>query len=315
MTTPKPPKPPRRDQPSPAARRRGVFNRGRDIEVVGTSRNWFGDAYHYLLLTPWWGSVAFIVGMLLVSNLLFALAYLVTDSIEASNGRFSDAFFFSVQTMGTIGYGVMHPKGIVGNALMTSESFLSVLLVALATGLTFAKFSRPRARLLFSRTATIQPMNGVPTLGFRVANERGNHVADAQLRVALMRSETTTEGQTMLRMHDLVLARDRSPAFQRTWAVMHTIDEKSPLYGKTPEQLAAEQTEIIVTLTGIDDTTGQLIQARHSYLDEEIRWGARHVDVIGRSEQGKFRLDYSKFHDAAPTKPTETFPYPREGDS
>jgi len=163
---------------------------------------------------------------------------------------------------------------------------------------------------LFSRTAVIHPMDGIPTLGFRVANERGNHVADAQMRVAIMRSETTVEGHAMLRMRDLVLVRDRSPAFQRTWAVMHPIDEKSPLYGKTPEDLAKDQTELIVTLTGIDDTTGQMIQARHAYVDDEIQWGARHVDVLGRAENGKIRLDYSKFHETKPTKPTETFPYP-----
>jgi inward rectifier potassium channel len=298
-----------------AKRRSSVFNRGRDIEVVGGARHWLGDAYHWLLDLRWWASVAFIIGLLLVANLVFAVAYLATDSIESSGGTFLDAFFFSVQTMGTIGYGVMHPRGVAGNVLMTAESFVSVLVVALATGLTFAKFSRPSARILFSKVAVIHPMEGVPTLAFRVANERGNHVADAQMRVAIMRSETTREGHTMLRMHDLVLVRDRSPAFQRTWAVMHVIDEKSPLYGKTPHQLDADQTEIIVTLTGLDATTGQTIQARHAYLDDEIVWGARHVDVLSRTEKGKIRLDYSKFHDTKPTKPTETFPYPRESDS
>ena len=295
-------------------RRRSVFNRGRDVEVVGGSRHFIGDAYHYLLMNPWWASVALIVGMLLVSNVVFALAYLATDSIEASHGGFADAFFFSVQTMGTIGYGVMHPRGMVGNVLMTMESFVSVLLVALATGLTFAKFSRPTGRILFSKVAVIHPMDGVPTLMFRVANERGNHVADAQMRVAVMRQETSSEGHGMLRMRDLILARDRSPAFQRTWAAMHTIDEKSPLHGKTPKDLAADQTEIIVTLTGIDETTGQTIQARHAYLDDEIRWGARHKDVLGRNDEGKLRLDYSRFHDTEPTKPTEAFPYSHGGE-
>ena len=301
-------------KPTPT-RRRSVFNRGRDIEIVGGDRHWLGDAYHNLLDAPWWASLALIVSMLLVTNILFAFAYLETDSIEAAHGTFADAFFFSVQTMGTIGYGVMHPRGTVGNLLMTAESFLSVLVVALATGLTFAKFSRPRARILFSRVAVIHPMDGLPTLGFRVANERGNHVADAQMRVAVMRYETTSEGHGMLRMHDLVLTRDRSPAFQRTWAVMHAIDEKSPLHGKTPDDLARDQTELIVTLTGIDETTGQTIQARHAYLDDEIHWGARHVDVLGRNETGRIRLDYSKFHDTHATKPTESFPYPKAKDA
>src|SRR5262249_22633364 len=156
------------------------------------------------------------------------------------------------------------------NALMVAESVVGLIVTALATGLVFAKFSLTQARVAFSRHVTISPVDGVPTLSFRVGNERGNTIVDAMVRVALVRTETTVEGVLFYRMYDLHLVRERSPAVSRSWNVFHRIDEGSKLYGATPESLKKEETELIVTIIGIDDTSLQPVHARHRYIDDEI---------------------------------------------
>src|SRR5262249_25294121 len=163
----------------------------------------------------------------LLLNAVFACLYLAIGGVgNAKPGSFADVFFFSVQTMGTIGYGQMFPQSFLANCLVVVEAVLGLLVTAVATGLGFTKFSQSTARILFSRHVTITPWDGVPTLMFRVSNERGNQIIEAQLRVVLIRTEKTREGVTFYRMVDLPLTRDRSPAFTRSWSCMHVIDDK-----------------------------------------------------------------------------------------
>ena len=224
---------------------------------------------------------------------------------------FWDAFCFSVQTMGTIGYGAMYPTSMAANVVMITESVVSLLVTALATGLVFAKFSRSSARVAFSKHAVVGPMDGVPTLMIRVGNERGNAILEATIRVALMRTEHLKEGTIFYRMTDLVLTRDRSPAMSRSWTVLHPIDDKSPLFRCTPESVARDELEILVNLVGTDDTSLQPVHARRRYLDKEILWGARHADVLSEDDAGNIVMDVRKFHEVTATAPIDGFPYPR----
>lgn len=283
-----------------------------EIRVVGGGRAPLRDFYHALLRLPWWVTFAAITAVFLVANALFATAYLLAGGIaHARPGSFTDAFFFSVQTMGTIGYGTMYPERTAANVLVVAESLTGLTLTALMTGLVFSKFSRPTARMSFTRQAVITPVNGVPTLTFRLGNDRGNRIVDAHIQLALIRSEQLAEGRTFYRTVDLPLTRGHALSLQRSWSVLHVIDEKSPLLGETPESLLQTEAELHVMVVGLDDITMQSVHASHVYYGRHILWGARHVDVLTEAADGALVLDLHKFHDTEPTQPTATFPYPR----
>jgi inward rectifier potassium channel len=180
---------------------------------------------------------------------------------------------------------------------------LSMLFLAVVTGLVFAKFSRPRARVAFSRVAVVAPRNGVPTLMFRVANERANHIVEAQLRVTLMSNEVTQEGERLRRMTDVPLLRSHSSAFVLTWTAMHALNEESPLFGTTAQRLEEQQAEILVTFTGYDATLAQTIHARYSYVAAEVHFDARFADIIQVLPDGKRRIDFNRFHLTEPLEP------------
>jgi inward rectifier potassium channel len=216
-----------------------------------------------------------------------------------------------VQTMGTIGYGAMYPDTRVANVLVVGESLVGLLLTALATGLVFAKFSLSRARVVFTRTAVIAPMNGAPTLMFRFGNERGNQIVNAHIQVVLMRTERTAEGGTFYRSYDLKLVRDRALSLSRSWSAMHVIDRDSPLHGQTPESILAQEVELHVMVLGTDDTTMQGIHASHRYFAPHIHWGMRFVDILSETADGNMLLDLRRFHETQPVEPTSDFPYPR----
>jgi len=282
------------------------------VTVIGAPRQRLRDVYYQFLRVSWWWAIGWIVASYLALNALFALAYLYLGGVSNARARsFWDAFCFSVQTMGTIGYGAMYPTSVAANVVMISESVVSLLVTALATGLVFAKFSRSSARVAFSKHAVIGPMDGVPTLMIRVGNERGNAILEATIRVAFMRTEHPKEGGVFYRMTDLKLTRDRSPAMSRSWTVLHPIDADSPLKGATPESAAKDEVEILVNLVGTDDTSLQPVHARRTYLDKEILWGARHADVLSEDAQGNLVLDVREFHHVEPTAPIDGFPYPR----
>lgn len=273
------------------------------------------DFYHMLLQWPWWVDLLGLAVIFLVINFLFALAYTAVGGIGGARpGSIADHFFFSVQTMGTIGYGVMHPLTAQAETLVTCEVIVGISMVALASGLLFAKFSVPRARMHFAEFATISPFDGRPTLMFRLGNERASQVIEATVRVVMLRTEHTQEGVVYYRMRDLVLERERSPALARSWTVIHPIDSASPLAGAAPETLARDEVEFIVTVVGIDETSAQSLHARHTYDHSEVRWGYRHADMLSELPDGRLRLDMREFHRLVATKPTPTFAYPR-GDS
>jgi len=280
------------------------------VVAIGLRSPWLGDLYHRLLTLPWW---AFLLGLAVVYlglNILFAGLYLLGNGSIASArpGVFSDAFFFSVETISTIGYGQMSPATLYGNLVMTVEALFGLTLLAGAAGLVFARFSRPTARVMFSKVAVVAPYNGVPTLSFRLANERRNQILEAQVSATLVRDERTTEGEWMRRFYDLQLARRRSPIFAMTFTVMHPIDPASPLWKATAASLAAEGAEIVVTVTGLDETMSQAVHARTSYLAHEVLWDHRFADVFTQTRDGRLAVDYRLFHDTEPLRPPAPSP-------
>lgn len=279
------------------------------IVIIGEESRPLSDLYHAFLIRPWrWVLGAIAVGFLVV-NVIFAILFAIVGGVAGAGGWLDD-FFFSVETMGTIGYGSMFPATRAANALMVAESVTSLIVTALATGLVFAKFSRSTARMRFSKHVCLAPINGVPTLTLRIGNQRGNAIVEATIHVTLSRTEITDEGERFFRQYDLPLTRDRAPAMTRTWTVMHPITEWSMLKDATPESLAAVEAEILVSVTGIDDTSMQNVHARTSYDHTDLRWGMRLADLL--SEQGgDFIVDLTRFDDVVPTAPTASFPYPR----
>ncbi len=283
-----------------------------EFDVVGANHQVWNDPYDLLLRTPWWVGASVMVTAFLVINALFAVAYGVTGGVHGARATsLVDGFFFSVQTLGTLGYGAMYPVTTAAHILVTLEVMLGVFILALATGVIFSKFSSVRARVQFARDAVVAPWNGVPTLMLRLGNERRSRVIDASIRLVLMRSERTLEGVDFYRMVDLDLERSRNPSLSRSWTVMHKITKTSPLFGATPESLAALEAEIVLTLTGLDETSAQTLHANGRYTHEQIRWGARHADILSELPDGRLRLDLTRFHETVPTTRTADFPYPR----
>jgi inward rectifier potassium channel len=269
------------------------------VVAIGLPTGWVGDLYHYSIALPWTGFLAGLCLVYLGLNCLFALLYLLGDSaiLNARPGALSDAFFFSVETLSTIGYGQMSPATLYGNIVMTAEALTGVMLLAVAAGLMFARFSRPNARVVFSKVAVVAPFNGVPTLSLRLANARRNQILDAQVSVTFIRDERTIEGDWIRRFYDLQLARQRSPIFAMTFTAMHAIDAASPLYNANAASLAAAGAELVVTVTAVDETTSQIVHARTSYLAHEILWDHRFADVFTQTADGRLAIDYRRFHD------------------
>lgn len=285
---------------------------GYEVRVVGAPPVPLRDFYHTVLRLSWTRTMLLVAAGYLVINAIFALLFFVVGGIaNARPGSLADDFFFSVQTMGTIGYGAMYPSSLGAEWLVVMESTVSLVITALATGLIFAKFSRPNARLMFSREATIAPMNGVPTLSFRISNQRANRIAEAHIRLVLVRTERTDEGKTFYRMIDLGLTREYVPSLSRSWTVLHPIDASSPFWGQTPASLHEQEVEVMVSVSGTDDIWMQNIHATYRYFDWEILWGKRHVDILS-AESEPLILDLRKFHDVESTKPSTAFPYPEE---
>lgn len=281
------------------------------IVVVGASAHPLRDAYHSVLRMRWSAALGVIATIFLFANGVFAVGYLATGGIVgARGGSFRDAFFFSVQTMGTVGYGAMYPSSTAANLLVVAESVVGVILTALATGIVFARFSQSSGMLIFTSHACIAPMDGVPTLMLRVGNDRASTIFEATIRLVLTKTDRTMEGVVFYRMVDLPLTRDRSPALNRSWTVMHPIDETSPLYGLSPDTCEANEVEILASVVGTDDTSLQPVHARKRYQSKDVLWGFRLADVLSERPDRMLQLDVTKFDEVVPARPTDAFPYP-----
>ncbi len=269
------------------------------IDTRGLVRDRIGDSYHTLLTTSWPRLIALLALAWLLTNVVFALLFLAggDDIRHATPGSFLDAFFFTVQTSATIGYGEMLPATLYAHLLVTVVSFVSILQNAMAAGLMFAKFARPTARILFSSRPVVFARDGCNILQFRLANARQNQVVEGRVRLSLARDTVESDGERMRKILDLKLVRADSPVFALTFLAQHVIDEQSPLWGETPESFAAAEGQLIVTFTGIDESFNAPIHARHSYSWRHLAWGWRYVDIISRQPSGRRMLDLGVFND------------------
>ncbi len=273
-----------------------------EIQGLGEWQNYWRDPYHLLLMLPWRLFFLLLTAAYGIVNALFALAYLAQPgAIEnAELGSFADAFFFSVQTLGAIGYGAMYPTTLYTNAVVAIEAMVSILSIAMITGLAFARFSQSDARVTFSEIAVVEPYNGIPTLMFRTANRRRNQILEATLKVYLIQDEISLEGQRMRHFYELPLVRNETPRFSLGWTVMHPIDDQSPLFEATAESLEQRRSAIVVSLSGLDETVMQPLHARYVYAVRDIRWGHRFVDMIYDTKNGDRYIDYRYFNVVEP---------------
>lgn len=269
---------------------------------IGNDGWHWSDAYHMVLTLSWPRFFLLIVSIYLLVNLFFATLYFVVPGtiLNTHPGSFLDHFFFSVETLATVGYGVMSPATVYGHVIASTEIVLGMLVTAILTGLLFARFSRPTARVMFSDVAVVTTFNGSRVLMLRAANERNNLILEASVRVNLIRRERTLEGEIFYRVYDLKLDRDRSSAFAMSWTVMHKIDDCSPLFARTTEDLIAEDMVLHVAISGQDETLSDTVHARQAYLPQHIVFDSHFADILFERENGDWGIDYNKFHDVLP---------------
>src|SRR6185437_7862239 len=230
---------------------------GRTFVPLGLRDHLWEDFYHRALTISWPGFFGVAVCIFLLFNVLFALIYqlqpggIATETPEGLAG----AFFFSVETLATVGYGDMHPQSLYAHLVATAEIILGIGNIAIVTGLIFARFSRSRAKIVFGKFAVVRPIDGKPTLMVRAANLRLNLISQASAHLHLLRLYTSPEGYQLRRIEDLRLVRDRHPVFRLSWSVMHVIDEHSPLFGASMETLRDSEATVLLTIEGVDETT------------------------------------------------------------
>jgi inward rectifier potassium channel len=290
--------------------RQRLLNRDGSFNVVRSGLGWLESIapYHQLLTTSWLGFLGLAGALYLVLNLVFAVAYLACgpDALLGPGSAmlgayFSQAFFFSIQTFATIGYGQIGPNGLAANLVVTLEALVGLMYQALATGLLFARFARPTASVLFSRRAIIGPYNDKQGLMFRIVNRRRNEIIQLEAQVLFSAVEPDTRGGTVRRYWVLPLERNKVTFFPLSWTIVHPIDGASPLAGKTPEELERVEAEILVLLTGIDEAFEQTVHARSSYRAEEIVWNARFRSMfLPVDARSRVSVDISRVHEIEP---------------
>lgn len=263
------------------------------------------DLYHWLLVISWRKFLLIISLFYFGLNAIFAGIYLIMGSriANAEPGSYRDAYFFSIQTLSTVGYGSMYPQDLKAQLLVSIEIFIGLLCIAILTGLMFARFAKPTSRVLFSEVAVICPFDGIPTLMFRAANRRDNRILEAQVRVSLLRDEMTQEGHKLRRFYDLPLLRSQSPVFALSWLIMHPIDENSPFYNQSLEALREQRCELWISLTGLDETFSQTIHTRYAYAMDHILLNHRFIDIFSQTDNGQWYINLDKFHDTEPLSP------------
>jgi inward rectifier potassium channel len=271
----------------------------REIETRGLVDGFWTDLYHRSMTVYWpvfFGTAATIFIFL---NIVFAALFYLGDQPIANVAKDLplSLFYFSIETLATVGYGDMHPQTDYGHFIATVEIFTGMCFLAVMTGLIFARFSRPRARFIFAEHPVVTMQQGQPTLMIRVANARNNTISQATARLWLFRMEKMTEGHQLRRYHELKLDRREHPMFSLSWTVFHAIDETSPLYGMTADDLVTLDVALALNVSGVDDNSAQQLYARQLYSYRDIRWNHRYQDITSISAEGRLLIDYNQFHE------------------
>jgi inward rectifier potassium channel len=278
----------------------------REIETRGLGTGFWSDLYYRSMTVHWPGFFGSAALIFIVLNAIYAFLYWLGDQPIAN---VSDTlplplslFYFSIETLATVGYGDMHPQSNYGHLIATVEIFTGMSFLAVMTGLIFARFSRPRARFVFARHPVITTHQGEPALLIRIANARHNTISQATAQLWLFRIEHTKEGEVLRRYYELKLERQEHPMFSLSWTLIHLIDETSAFYGLTADNFSEVEGAMVLNVGGVDDSSAQRLYARHIYSGHEIRWHQRYRDITSVSDKGRLILDYSKFHDVVPEK-------------
>ncbi|WP_022722126.1 ion channel [Rhodopseudomonas sp. B29] len=287
---------------SRSASRRNVLRLGsHEIVTEGLELSFWADMSHRCMTASWPAFVAGAATLFLIFNALFATLYWIGDNPVANvpGGAYVDYLYFSIETLSTAGYGDMHPQTHYGHFIATVELFTGIFSMSLMTGLIFARFSRPKARLLFADHPVISVHDGKPTLTIRFANERSDLITGATARLWLIRTESRSESPNFRRFVELPLISNESPVLALSWTLFHSIDETSPLHGMTPEAVRAH-TAFIVLIGGYDENAAQALHASKSYSGRDVHFGHRYADIVRDEGQGRIRIDYGKFHQTEP---------------
>ncbi len=273
----------------------------RRIIAEGLERDLWKDIYFNAMTASWPAFIAVLAAAFVAVNFFFALIYDLGDA-PVANARqgLADLFFFSVETTSTVGYGDMHPQTDYGHIVATIENFVGLVLLAMMGGLVFARISRPRARILFSRFPVVSSHNGVPTLMFRLANARSNFISEATAKTWMIGPSVSLEGRRLVGFQPLRLVKSENPTLALSWLLFHPIEADSPLFGMEQEALAASEINFVVSIVGFDETSGQTVHARDIFTAQDVRFGHEYEDIVWVDENGMRHIDYAKINATRP---------------
>lgn len=285
-----------------APRERRVSLGQRSIITRGLEANFWADAYHASLTVSWPGFIGAAAFAFIILNAVFGGLYALVPGAIANVDAHGvlGYFFFSIETIASVGYGDMHPQTPYGHTVASIEIFVGLFSIALLTGLIFARFSQPRARIIFARRPVVAPFDSQPALMLRVANARTNMISDASAKLWFMRNITNAEGTQMRRFYELALVRIDNPMFILTWSIYHIIDAGSPLNGMDAESLRQADGALVLSISGYDESSAQMVRARQIYTHDEIAWDHQYSDILDVNPDGLTIVNYHLFHDIAP---------------
>ena len=296
------------DEPHHARRQRPRLRRigGRRIIAEGLEGNFWKDVYHNAMTASWPVFIAALAAAFVGTNLVFALLYAASAGAVANArpGNLADLFFFSVETITTLGYGEMYPQTTYGHLVSATESFTGLVLIAMMTGLVFARISRPRARIIFSRHPVVAAHNGVPTLMFRMANARSNFISEATAKTWMIGPSVSQEGRRIVGFQPMRLIKSENPTLALSWTLFHPIEADSPLFGMDEEALAAGEINFVISIAGFDETSGQTVHARGVFAAQDVRFGHEYEDIIWIDDDGLRHIDYAKIDTTRPAPTT-----------
>lgn len=274
---------------------------GRRTIAEGLESNLWKDLYFNAMTASWPVFIATAAAAFVGVNLLFALLYdLGEKPIANAREGLVDLFFFSVETIATVGYGAMYPQTHYGHIVATLENFVGLMLIAIMTGLVFARISRPRARILFSKNPVVATHNGVPTLMFRLANARSNFISEATAKTWIIRPTVSEEGRRLVGFEPLRLIKSENPTLALSWILFHPIDTESPLFGMDEEALARSEVNFVISIVGYDETSSQIVHARDVFAAQDVRFGQEYQDIVWIDSDGMRHINYANLDKIRP---------------
>ncbi len=276
---------------------------GRPIIAEGLEGNFWKDVYFNAMTMSWPVFIAVLAAAFVTINFVFALIYDLGDKpIANAREGLADLFFFSVETVSTVGYGDMHPQTDYGHIVATVENFIGMLALAMMTGLVFARISRPRARLIFSRYPVVAAHDGVPTLMFRMANARSNFISEATAKTWMIGPTVSPEGRRLVSFQPMRLVKSENPTLALSWLLFHPIEADSPLYGMDEATLVASEINFVISIVGFDETSGQTVHARDVIAAQDVRFGHEYEDIVWIDESGMRHIDYATINETRPVE-------------